>query len=122
MTLRDSRLTRHLGCPTDWVHLKREQRPDPAILPKKQPPATGRLVKYLSVAAVMSAGVPCAAGQDSWPGRDEPPSRFGVQQRRGVGHRTDPGTGRVPKLFSGKKACFSTACGDIPRPHGELFA
>ena len=71
MNLRDSRLTSHLGCLTNWVHLKREQRPDPAILPKKQPPATERLVKYAGAAAVVRAGAPRAAGRDRRPGRDQ---------------------------------------------------
>jgi hypothetical protein len=63
-----------------------------------------------------------AVGRDRRSGRDEPSRRFSVRKRRDVGHRKGPWTGCVLKLPSRKKACFSTACGDTPRPNGGLFA
>jgi hypothetical protein len=71
---------------------------------------------------VVRAAAPPAAGRDRRPGRDQPPSRFGAQEQRPVGHRTGPWRGRVLRLSSWKKACFSTACGDAPGSDGELFA
>ena len=87
-----------------------------------QRPSNPRLIKYADAAAAVRAAAPRATGRDRQPERDQPSSRFGVQERRDVGHRTAPWTGRVLKLPSWKKACFSTACADAPRPDGELFA
>src|SRR5690349_114804 len=91
------------------------------ILPKKQTPTTGRLVKYVCVMVVVGAVAPRATDRDRRSGRDETSRRFSVQKRRDVGHRTGPWPGRILRLSSWEKSLFFNSVRRHPASECQAF-